>query len=173
MRIPSIPPLRGTIRVSLAVAALGVGLACMAPAHAQNQPTAPDLRLAPAELEIHKVSSTSELKDYTVDLQILVGARNNGKGPGAFDYALGTSDLRYVYFTAKGALLAGGQVHANAFRVPFKTVLTASGGGTPSSLVEVCYGLFLVKAGSKTGWTDSNNPNHRKQVCTKVRIPPS
>ena len=180
MRVPSIPPLPGSIRVPIRMVTLGLaaGLLNVSAANAQNipspnQPSAPDLRLAPAELEIHQVRSTSELGSYSVDLQILVGARNNGKGPGAFDYALGTTDMRYVRLTAKGTLLAGGAVHANAFRIPYKTVLEASGGGVPSSLVEVCYGLFLVKAGSTTGWVDSNNPNHRKKVCTKVRIPAS
>ena len=170
MRTPSIQRLSGTTRASLRVAAVGLaaGLLNVPAAHSQLSP-----RFPPAELEIHQVRSTAELSSYTTDLQILVGARNNGQGPGAFDYALGSTDMRYTYFTAKGTTLASGDVHANAFRIPYKTVLEASGGGVPNSLVEVCYGLFLVKAGSTTGWIDSNNPNHRKKVCTKVRIPVS
>ncbi len=155
------------------VAALGLSAVLLHPSVARGQLSPPDLRLAPAELEIHQIRATGELSSYTVDLQVVAGVRNNGKGPGAFDYALGSRDLRFVYFTTPGTTLAGGGVHAGAFRIPYKRVLEASGGGAPNSLVEVCYGLFLVKAGSRDGWADTNNPNHRKSVCTKVRIPPS
>jgi hypothetical protein len=173
MRATSIHPFPRLLRMPICATSVGLLALLLTPLAARGQVSRPDLKLAPAELEIHQIRATSELGSYTVDLQVLAGVRNNGSGPGAFDYALGSRDLRYVYFTAPGTTLASGGVHAGAIRVPYKDVLAASGGGTPSSLVEVCYGLFLIKAGSRDGWADSNNPNHRKSVCTKVRIPAS
>lgn len=114
------------------------------------------------------------------ELRLVAKIVNNGRLPGAYDYALGPQDGSSVTWRAAGTNLNGGDSHLGWFRLSHKRVVQALstnayerlGRSARTGLQDVCLLLFLVKDGTTDNWTDSDNPNHRQRVCFNLYFPP-
>jgi len=98
---------------------------------------------------------------------------NNGDLPGAYDYALGPTRMDAVWWRDAGTRLLGGDGHRALFTVSHAQLLRHLGTRGGGGVRQTCLGLFLVRQGSTTAWTDADNDNHRQRVCFDFYYPPN
>jgi len=140
----------------------------------ESQPNAEDIKLAEAELEIYKILPSAKAYDTGEKVIFLVGARNLGKQPAAFDYAL-SLDGSYTapWQIQKGVVLSAGDQTFTGFVIEVKYLVQEYWRNNPekkSGPRNVCFSLWLLKQGSKDSFRDRNMPNHQKTYCVEVMI---
>lgn len=167
---------RAGVRPLAAALALVVGSAMSArTADAQLPRTTPDYTLKLPELEIYHIKSASDPVRAGSDVGIAIGIRNNGTASGTFDVAIGPKDRSAVWGVGNGATLSPGKSTIAAVRMTyiqamhyFQSTLAAN---NPGGVQTVCFGVFLLRDGTKDLFTDANNSNHQKTHCLKFEFP--
>lgn len=142
----------------------------------ETMPNAEDIKLAEAELEIYKILSGATEYDQGEDVVFLVGARNLGKQPAVFDYAISLIGSNTApWFIQSGVRLSGGEQHftgfvirgidlANAYQKAYPKKTTTGG------IRQVCFAFTLLQRGSKVLFRDRDLPNHQKEDCVEVNM---
>ncbi len=142
----------------------------------ETLPNVEDIKLAEAELEIYKILPSAKAYDYGERVIFLVGARNLGKQPAAFDYALSLSGSNTApWIIQKGVKLSAGDQHFTGFVIDYREVMTAYLDNHPQQKTaggrqKVCFDFWLLRQGSKDLFRDRNMPNHQEDYCVDVNI---
>lgn len=166
----------GSVRHLAAALALVVwGAASAESAAAQLPKPSPDLSIRLPELEVYQIRPQSNPVPAGSEVVIAIGARNNGTASAAFDYALGPKNRSAVWVIGNGATLSPGKTHIGGIRMTYSQAYnyfrSTLGANNPGGMQTVCFGVFLLRDGSKDLFLDGNNPNHQKEQCLKFEFP--
>ncbi len=166
---------RGAIRFTAPVAFVVSSVVFCTAAGAQLPQPRPDLTLKLPELEIYQIRPQADPVRAGSSVAIAIGVRNNGTASAAFDYAIGPKDRSAVWVTGNGVTLLAGKTTIGGIKMTYAQAYnyfrTTLGAKNPGGLQTVCFGVFLVRDGSKDLFTDRDNTNHQKEQCLKFEFP--
>lgn len=144
-------------------------------AGAQIPQPRPEINIKLPELEVYQIKPQNDPVRAGGIVVIAIGVRNNGTASAAFDYAIGPKDRSAVWVTANGTTLAAGKVTIGGIKMTYAQAQnyfrTTLGAKNPGGFQTVCFGIFLLRDGSKDPFTDPNNANHQKEQCLKFEFP--